>query len=99
MSDKNKKQELIAEITAKLKKGMVLDASRMRVECIFYTINGAYRPCLCINASGEVAVDYFEEDNPIALADQVGLQCSYGWPLQDIVVESLDSINQSMVKP
>ena len=105
MSIEKKRQGLIAEISAKFEDGMVLDASRMWVERITYTsgecddINGFYKPCLCTNAAGEIAVDYFEKCDPIPLAEQIGLQCSYGWPLNNIVLESLDAINQSMVKP
>lgn len=103
--DKMSREELMAEITRKVSQGYVLDASKMTCDKIRYTdgecdtINQGYIPCLITNDTNRVAVEYFEEENPIPLKEQVGLQGSCDYTLDYIDTPSLLHIMNAMVKP
>ena len=83
----------------------MLDGSRMKGNHISYvfgmfdTIKSEWMPCLVKNNDGDLAVTYFESNDPIQLKDQIHLQAKGGWVINDIVTESLQDIHNAMVIP
>ena len=97
--------ELIKAIESKMNQGFVLDASRMKDARIvqldgqYNSIDADYIPCLVKSSKGITGIDFFEKNDPIPLKMQVGLQCNYPVELNDITIESLNDILQSMTLP
>ena len=96
---------LIQSIKDKYEQGYVLDGSRMKGNHISYvfgmfdTIKSEWMPCLVKNNDGDLAVTYFESNDPIQLKNQIHLQAKGGWVINDIVTESLQDIHNAMIIP
>ena len=99
------RDRLIQSIKDKYEQGYVLDGNRMKGNHISYvfnmydTINNEWMPCLMKNTDDELAVTYFEREDPIPLKDQIHLCGDGGWLLEDVATESLQDIHDAMVIP
>ena len=99
------RDRLIQSIKDKYEQGYILDGNRMKDNHISYvfgmfdTIKYVWMPCLMKNTDGDLAVSYFESEDPIPLKDQIHLQGNGGWLLEDVVTGSLQNIHDAMVIP
>lgn len=102
------KEKLIASIEEKFRDGYVLDHTKMKCDRIAYdsedendydSITGEWLPCLVTNERDDVAVDYFERDDYMSLAEQVGITSNSEYTLDYIQTPYLHHILYAMTRP